>query len=511
MSGYSTLNGQYGSMPSEMLLRKAEVSCVPEAAGGSQLNDYFRQTLKGEGTIAPLFESDQKRTGRESKASLSLRYHGKRTPTNPWLPDGEFLDFEGTHPDPRSLMIGPDFHKVKEQGLARGKFIRFSDDNDYSIPEAGVAPLQMIKQIRGGQHEVARRLKIFDTSKSGFHNGSSLIRSTVHGTHSKTHLEHKTPEISDFTLHNRRNKTTSLSNDTSIGWRRTVDHEFKVSKYGRVAPGKVRDPAAWDRQRKNTRTGHQIFRTVEGRVIPHATAMAIVDIAKMKDTRHKSTVGATFAEARATKSHAQRRLAEDLVRAMHYAKETRDRHSDVAAEVTSRARRHLGEPEDRKSKLIINPTIVEKMASVNRKARTIDQEDLRNEIEVSAVDEGLYVTDRVRQGVRTGDVVEHKRNSNYDYEAGEEFTVAQYRHAPLPPGNARIEDMAFEDFGGEAHIQGQHTGRQKYHKTLEVGDTNVDVEFGAEHSGAHGKGPLGNKYTRSHQRTGHDHLSVNDL
>ena len=509
------LSGGYGTMPIELLLKKQELSCVPEQLGGDQLHDYFRSELKTIGPDKPLFESDLSRDGRESTGTLNLRYHGGRSTAKPDLPDGTFLDWEGTHRDPRSLMLEPDGRKTREQALARAKFINFYNDEDYSIPESVIAPAQMVKNIRGAQYEVANRLKIFSTSKTGFHNGSGLQRSTINSTHGKTYLDQKTPAVSDFTLANRRNKTTSLSNDTTIGWRSGVDHEFKVSSYGRLPSGKVRNAAAWNRQRKNTRTGHEIFTQIEGRPVPNATARMIIDLANLNHNKHKANSHANYGSSSTQKTTAQRRVAEDLIRSMYDVKESRsvDPHTDINGEVVTRSKRRLTEIDDKKTKSVINPTIVEKMASANKRIKERDQSDLRASIQQSAEDDGIYVEDFVRNTITSKqleDPSKLRRSAIYDFERGKEHKVAQYKHANLKSDKSRMSDLAFEVYGSQSKNQGQKSRFHGKPKIQQVGTTNVDIKYGEERSGTHTKGPLGSKNTRRFHSFDHVTLDVND-
>jgi len=511
MAGPNTLNGNYGMMPIDLLLRKQEVSCVPEPGGREQLHAYNRQSLKEVGPVAPLFESEQKRVGRESGGSLALRYGGKRRATEPWLEDGLFLDFEGVHKDPRSLMDHPDMMKHRDQQMARARFIKKYPDADNSIPEHGVTPYMMVQRLKHTQHEVADRLKIFSTAKTGFHTGSGLQRPTTTSSKGKVFMTQRGAKLADFTLQNRRNKTTTLSNNTVVGWRRGVDHEFKVSQYGKKNTGLVPDSAGWNKNRKNTRAGHQVFRQIEGAPVPLATAIAIVNLAKLRRGRQAAGKDAEFGTAWAQKTKTQRKIADDLVKTLYNAQQSRtsDAHADIYGEVSVRhARSYV--VDQKMPKIVINPTIAEKMASSNKQMKPKERDALRQEILQSAEDEGIYVEDRARhRHAQPGDAVKAKHNVLYDYEPGDERKVAQYSRAAAPTGAARMENMDFEAYGGESSTQTQRSMVHEY-ASQQVGGTEGEIAYGKSAVRSKTIGGLGTKYVRNYH-TDHVNLEMNDF
>lgn len=518
MAGPNTLTGNYGTMGSDLLLRKMERSCVP-GDNANQLRDYFRQELKDTRPVPALFEYEQPRGGRDengearggfqSKGMLSLRHHGKRNQATPWLPDGTFLDFEGTHKDPRSIMNGPDMHKHRDQQKARGKFVRFYDDSSHTIPERGWAPYDLIQKIKHAQYETADRMKIFSTSKSGMHTGSQLMPSTT-TTHGKSAPTQKESIIADFTLRNRRNKTTSLSNDTSIGWRRGVDHEFKVSRYGMAKSNMGYADQDWGKNRSNARTGHEVFIQRETKNIPRDTALAIINLTQMKRNKQAAGDAALFGKSVEGIQRTQRQIAADMVQALYNAKESRaaDPHALIQGERINQngVLTYDGSSGTRISAAVINPIIIEKMASVNRTMKEREVSDLREAIQQSAADQGVYLQDGNRSANLDllGDTVEAKHKSMADFEAGEEKQVAQYDRVVLPSGKSKMNGMSGEAYGGVSAKNDQRS-QVKFYSKQDVDSTVIDNQFGVEREIHKGTAGLGSKYTmRSHQT---DHLT----
>lgn len=510
----NTLSGNYGTMGSDLLLRKMERSCVP-GDKHNQLDGFFRQQLKDTRPVAPLFEYEQRRSGFESKGALSLRYHGKRNQATPWLPDGTFLDFEGTHKDPRSLMQEPDMSKYRSQREARGKFIKFYDDSDHSIVEKGWAPHDMVQTLKHAQYETADRLKIFSTSKTGMHNGSQLMRPITTSTYGKSVKTQKESNIADFTLRNRRNKTTSLSNDTSIGWRRGVDHEFKVSKYGARNGHMSYADQDWGKNRGNARTGHEVFIQRETKNIPRDTALAIIDLAQMKRNKQKSGEAALFGKAADGMQRTQRQIAADMVQALYNAKESRskDAHAIIQGERINQhgVLTYDGSSGTRIASAVINPIIITKMASSNRKMKEREVSDLRDAIHQSAEDEGIYIEDanKVSAGLPS-DSVASKHWSAADFDAGEEKQVAQYDRAVLHSNRSKLESAAVEKYGGTSAENHQRDAVKSYEKARND-PTVQDNEFGVEHAVHKGVGGMGSKYTFYNHQIDRSIPDMNDM
>ena len=138
MSSANSVVGSGSLMPEDFYIRKYESSCIYESP--SMMDDYNRNQLKKEGPIQGFFESDQKRTNYDTLGRLALRDGGKRRQTEPWLPDGTFLDHQFTEPDSRSIMYQPDMLLHRKQQEARGGYYNYRSDEDFSIPEKGIHP-----------------------------------------------------------------------------------------------------------------------------------------------------------------------------------------------------------------------------------------------------------------------------------------------------------------------------------------------------------------------------------
>jgi len=255
--------GNFGGMPNEVFLSKYEATCLPE--NPDMMNYHMRDILRDERPDAPFMESDMPRNGgydprtgesRQggswSRSKLSLRESGKRSSTEPYLPEGSFTDWHFLEKDPRSLRPDPDFQEYDRQRKFRGRYVNYYDDNDMSVPESGINPYQMQMNVRGSQRWATDRMKWFSTAKDNWN-----AKRAGHGVRTEHRVAQVTLDgevinLSDAMTANKSNFTDLLTNQYKIGWRRTTDQDFKVAKYGQVRPSANISNQMWY---KNIREG----------------------------------------------------------------------------------------------------------------------------------------------------------------------------------------------------------------------------------------------------------------
>ena len=152
-SGTGTLQGKYGDIPDNIILRKNEATCLREDP--FTMEKHMRNILRDYSPDRPYMESDEPRSGGYdprtgetrgggswSKERLSLRGIGRRSYSESNLPDGTFLDHigGGLEKDPRSISSDPNFREYDKQRRFRGRYVKFTNDNDMSVPESGIHP-----------------------------------------------------------------------------------------------------------------------------------------------------------------------------------------------------------------------------------------------------------------------------------------------------------------------------------------------------------------------------------
>ncbi len=234
-----------GGIPDEQIYQKFYgQTFLNEGTSEDILDADRRRTLKDLSCDEPWLESDIARNGgydpktgearqggSMSRGQLSLRFNGKRHEADPYIPD-QFLDQEFLVADPRVNGNEPDFNEYNRQRRARGKFINFYNDDDLSVPESGINPTQMVKNVRQAVFTGGRdRLKIFSTSRDNMVTGYNMAPVST-----SSRLPHVTTDGTIVNLNvadapYRSNRTTVLSN-MHLGWGSTPDQEFTIAKYG---------------------------------------------------------------------------------------------------------------------------------------------------------------------------------------------------------------------------------------------------------------------------------------
>lgn len=510
MSGVDTIVGSGSYMPNDSYLKKIETTKLFEPE--NQIEDYQRQTLKDLSCDAPFFESDQPRRGFESKGHLSLRHSGKRSEAEPWLPDGTFLDFPFVEKDPRGNALNPDMREHVKQQKARGKFYNYRSDADNSVPESGIHPSHMSKMIRNAQHITKDKLKIFDTSFDGWHNGSSIGKPI---TQTGAFLQDRdliVPSLAGATYFNRSSLTDQLSTGAPIGWRKTTDHRFKVSKYGIMRSTTSPYKNDWYKNRANSHIDHDITVSWQGQNLNKATALLMMDLAQKKVTAHQTGLHTVFENSEETQTRTQRIQADDLIEAKYKSKETRseDAHTGLNGDVKNTNRKHHRDDETLQEKTIINQNIIEFMSSINTRLGPQESKDIRDKIQASADDMGIYAEGRTYNANRELFDNKSKWNSLANHKKGKSKTVIKYKGASLPSGESKMPMLEYEKFTKKSKSTQQRRGNIDNYKIQNTQSTKHDMEFHSEGVFTQHKGPMGSKYMTSYHQRDHAENDIND-
>jgi hypothetical protein len=349
---------------------------------------------------------------------------------------------------------------------------------------------------------------IFDTAFDNFHNGGIGGRSGI-----SVMEQYKTDqEIKDL-AHDRSNrayKTTGLSNDTSIGWRRTTDHRFKVAKYGKTNKAHIIGENLY-KNRANVHLDHDVLVSLQDSNIPKATALLMIDLTRQKKNAHKTGIHTNFAKSDEGQMRKYKLTPADMSgMANRETFESRpvDAHTEIGGESTSK-KRIMKHDKNNINKTIINPVIFETMAGVNQKTRKRDIKDLRSDIQQTAANSDLYVErNNVIQpmGANDNSIL---WKSLAKFKKGEEKQVFQYKAAVKRSDNHTMERLGKDDgFKGNSYITDQRRGNIDNTDIQQVGGTSLDSDFAKERVRSKSVGPMGNKYMNEyHDRDG----ALNDI
>ena len=512
-AGTDTIVGSGSLMPEDMYLRKIEQTCMYESP--TMVEDFHRRTLKDMRPVKPFFESDQPVGGGtginpNSQRLLDFRDTGRLSRAEPLLPDGTFLDWQFLEKDPRGTAQGPNMRKHADQQYARAGNINFYPDHDDSIPESGWNPYQAQMQIRNAQNQVKDRLQIFDTAFDNFHNGGVGGRSGVSVMENYDHDQ----EVKDIATNrsNRACKTTSLSNDTSIGWRRTTDHRFKVAKYGKTNKSNLMSGENWYKNRANVYLDHDGLVTWQKTNVPKATALLMIDLTRKKKNAHRPDIHEKFAHSDEAPSGRKFKLTPADMAGMDKRETIETRTTDAHTELNGKSApstRVMKHDENNIEKTIINPVIFETMSRINQKSRTRDVNDLRNSIQQTAKNANLYMTEKNptnRKGAPDNSIL---WKSIAKFKKGEEKQIFQYKSAVRGIDGHNMERLSKDGgFKSNSHITNQRRGNIGNTDIQQVGGTNLDADFAIERVRSKSVGPMGKKYMNEyHDRDG----TVNDI
>lgn len=519
----STNVGTYGAMPIDMYLKKQETTCMYE--NPNLVDDNLRSLLRDFTPDEPFLESDQPRGGYdeygnarggyESIQRINLR-SGARTLTDPYLPDGTFLDGQFTEKDSRGVALGPNMRKHVEQQYARGSFYKYGDDSDNSIMESGWNPYAAQMQIRNAQNVTKNYQKNFETSKDSWHNGGmapgfqvSVKESVSDGQEIKdpTHA----PSV------NRIDVTNNLSNDTSIGWRRTTDHRFSVAKYGKKNASKSFTTEDWYKNRSNAHIDHDQYVSWEDSNISKATALSMMDLAEQRNLiQFTGLNGINFGKSENGKNKI-RKITPSELSSMESKQSKESRGSDPHTEINGEQKPTSGKKLLIKdvqniTKTHIDTTIVEKFGNINRQLTKENVMDLRESVKESATDNGIY--HEIKNTKKNNDEFNPSFlwKSNSDFIKGTSTSVKNYKAvvSKIEEGGKKL-DRIDKDFRlKESYAGNQRRGKLITDKNQDINTSAIDNEFGAEVTRAHLVGPMGNKKMRKFMERDIEHNEMND-
>ena len=475
MSGYSGLSGQYGDMPYDALLRKSERTCLFESP--NKMDNYMRNVLRDEGPDDPFLEAHEPRRNNHSMARINTRTYASRVETDPWLPDGTFTDWQFTQPDPRGTAVGPNMQQYTAQRMARGRYIKFYDDQDNSIPEERLFDGDVYRNIAQSLRLVSDRLRIFDTSKDSRHNGGTMnVKLTKTGAALQT-ADGTILDINEASAGNRSNLTDELSNKYKIGWRRTTDHKFKVSTYGKQRFN-LGDSAknTWKNRKDGSHMTQDVMMDWEGLKVPTSLVLLMSNLVSQKNIKYNTFDTFKGKESSDGKNRSKKLQAKDIAKILWESQQAQTLKNSVKMTNRSMAEQKL---DPRFGKSIVDPKIVSFMAQSNRKMKERDRDDLRNQIEQTAKSMSLIVSDQSNRLMADRENIRDNMNlAQIDHKGKDRtsYNTIKYKTAALPSGESHLDYFNGEEYTGES-ADAKYRKRQKNKKMVAASDYDADMIY----------------------------------
>jgi hypothetical protein len=457
-------SGGYGDMPPSMYMRKIETTDYYEDP--ETVNNHFRDVLRDTRPDAPWLAAHEPRSGEDrgggfgSKERLSLRHSGSRSGEDPYLPDGTFLDHEFAERDPRGHATGPDMRKHRDQQFARASLIKKYNDDDFSVPESGIAPSQMVANIRSGQQMFKDRYTNFETGMDNFHTGGTTKRGETSQVGLVT-LDGTITDLSNVAVSNRRDATAILSGDPQMAYRHsTPDHRVKVAKYGKVRANKHLHDNDWKNNRLSSFQDHNMV-LIDGQMVNRKLAHLILDLQGARDTKQEVAKGADYGDSYNNQVRRKAIHPEDIGKLMRILGVSAD------TQPLSSHARHDGKMVHRHGRVTksdtrglmkcvqVNHEIVESMTDATRKVgQKASAEDLRavmDQVIMTSADNGIYLeqsTKRAKAPAGDGDTLARESFQTHFVEDGKQTK----NYAGIKPSktNRTMPNLDYEAFAETA-------------------------------------------------------------
>ena len=522
--GKTGLVGSGSDMPIDYLLRKQEQTCMYESP--DQVEDFHRSTLRDMKPLKPLFESDQPRGGTDERGTpfgnniserfISFRDTGfqNEQDAEPNLPDGSFYDWQFLEQDPRGVATDPDMKKHASQQFARGSFYNYRPDSDDSIPESGINPWVMNSNIRQAQNVTKDYFKIFKTSFDAWTNGGMAPGYAV-SNKEKIYDDQEIKDPAQNPNRNRMDVTNNLSNDTSIGWRRTTDHRFEVERYGKTSVGKPFTNEDWYKNRSNSNTDHDTLVRHQDVNISKATALLMMDLAKQKfDAHYTGLQGINWSDSKKSKSTKSRLAPADMsgmAKRPYIASQGLSDHTKLNGEQAPTAgEKMLLHDIQNIGKTDIKTTIYEKMGQATRKSNKETKSDLRNSIEQTAKRDLFTIESQNKEKHKPNFALNKLWESIPIFKKGEEKQIVNYTTAKKTIEGHNLERLSMPDFKDDSKYNTQRRGRLNKSIIHKFNETIQDNKFGKE--GVHTKstGGMQGKYMTPYMETDTQNHDIND-
>ncbi len=505
MSRSYTEPGQYGIIPDDIYLRKIAVSDYYEDP--DETNQYLRGLMRDFRPDAPSLASDEFRSGDDrgggygSVERLSLRHSGARSEVYPDLPDGSFTDWEFMERDPRGIATGPDMRKHYEQQMARAAFIKKSPDDDYSVPEIGVNPEEMVRNVRATQPIFKKYFQNFDESMDSWHNGGTVKTVRTMSDLPKCQLDGTVMDITEATHRNKLDAVSRLSNDPTTAFRHsTPDHRVKIARYGNIRTSQGRADQKWDVNRTQSMLDHYAPLPINGEMANRMLADLIVDIERLRVTQQAVAGTPTYGDSSVNLHRKNKIDPDDYYKLMMMG--VLNSHAPSANQAIDGAVNRVGtKPTNTRpvaDRAIMNHEVKESMTVATQEAQREKKEDLRKAIYTSASDNGIYYesNNAPSMDMTDFDVTHNRKKGIVAHNVEQTFEVKNYGLAQPPENMRRKANTDYEWYAEESKKTPAYSASVRQYdiqtpETTEIDQDNARFEFGV--------------YTRSQQQSTRPH------
>jgi hypothetical protein len=480
----NTKLGLIGVMPQSEYLRKIEQTNYQEDYDEYEI--YARNLLADFRPDDTFLESDQSRnpsdrnSGVGSKERLTMRYEGSRSGISPDLPDGTFLDHEFMEKDPRGTSNIPDFNKERKQREARGRFIKFSNDDDKSIPESSIHPAKMVSLIRNTQQQFKDRYANFDESFDNFHNGSARQRGEVSSVVLTEH-DGTIIDLSKANYKHRVDPVNLLSNRVPGIPRLTEpDHRVKISKYGNVRPIMDIGSNNWSENRNNSNLDHKPTTNISGELINKTVAAMILNVEAQQKNKKESALGTKFEDSNVMKNKQTKKsinpddITKVILVGLNSQSQTKCANTEFFSnDVNNRELNYKSNVRNSMNNVKINHHMASSIVQATKTKNNKKENDLRESIIKSSIDHYNDVEGINRKNNNTVDNTLNNSSLNTHY-IEDSKNVKIYSNIKPTTKLSNIENINFEQYKTTSY---NNTNKQRNNlaKNTSVSDFENDV------------------------------------
>lgn len=451
-------SGSYGAIPNDIYMRKIEQTDFYEDP--DQVENHMRSMLTDLRPDKPFLAAHEARSGEDrgggfaSSERLALRHTGSRSGTEAWLPDGVFLEHEFTERDPRGSALGPDMRKHAEQQYARASLIKLYDDSDYSVPESGITPTQMVSNIKSGMYQFKDRFQNFDTSMDGWSSGAGKQRKLEDNrAQGMVTLDGTITDLSEASVRNRQDATARLSADPTIAYRHsTPDHRVKIARYGLVKARQFMNENNWSNNRLSTFEDQSRLQVIDGQLVNKQLASFILDVTGQRDTKQAIAQGADYGDSYNNQLRNRKISAGDLVKINMMIGQLGGTQTETAnQQLDGKTVNRYGQKKTHNNRNAMNNTqinheIIESMKQATRDMKNKHRiEESREKITQSAADNGVYREASTSQRIETFDATKRETKINHFIEDGK--TTMNYSGIKPSDNHQKMSNLAYENFG----------------------------------------------------------------
>lgn len=484
--------GPYGTIPESEYLRKIETSKTNYSDDSASVEQYMRNLMRDFSPDKPFLASDEIRNpsdrggGTHGQEFLELRHSGARESSTPYLPDGTFYDFDSGFLDDRGICNQPNMRRHAEQQFARASLIKLYPDDDWSIAETGINPVQMVANKEAGFYQFKDRYQNFTESQDSWANGGPTKMPRIGGSDSnKTSLTGDILDLTDSTVRNRQDATSMLSNDPTIAYRYTVpDHRFKVARYGAVRANQDKSSQDWDNNRKSTFIDHANMAIIDGQRVNRMLGDLIYDLENRRHQKQLVAQGAAYGDSETNQITNKKLDPADIYKILRIGGEVaNDPSANQEFFEGKSVRRYNDKPQNDRHKTAqhvqINHYILQSMEQATKRQKDKDSfTDLREHVEETAKHLGVFHTAKNTHHVTEGLTANQTRHTQDLRVIEDSRTIKNY--AGVKPFEQRNphDKLKYEKYGAHSLQTKMRKGRREGYGINTPYDFENDIDRG---------------------------------